>query len=46
VSYRSKEEIESVRANRDCIDRVKTRLLEKGWATAEQLKVMLVYWCL
>lgn len=40
TSYRSREEREEVRKVRDPIDLVRNYLLEKSWATAEELKVM------
>jgi len=40
ISYRSREEVESIRANRDCIEMTKKRLLDSGWATAEELKAV------
>jgi len=38
AKYRSKEEVQKVRAEHDAIDQVKQRLLEKGWATENDLK--------
>jgi pyruvate dehydrogenase E1 component subunit alpha len=40
ISYRSRDEVSAVRSDRDCIDKVKTRLLDQGWATAKELKAM------
>jgi len=40
VSYRSREEVTAVREGRDCIDRVKSLLISKGWADAAQLKAI------
>lgn len=39
VSYRSREDVQAMRASRDCIDAAKKRLLDAGWATEEELKV-------
>lgn len=38
AKYRSKEEVQKMRAEHDPIEQVKYRLLEKGWATEEELK--------
>jgi len=38
VSYRSREEVASVREGRDCIDKVRALLLKKGWVDEAQLK--------
>jgi pyruvate dehydrogenase E1 component alpha subunit len=38
AKYRSKEEVQKVKAEHDAIDQVKHRLLEKGWATENDLK--------
>lgn len=38
LSYRSVDEINTVKASRDPIDRVKTRLIENGWSTMQELK--------
>jgi len=38
ISYRSREEVDKTRTERDCIDLVHKRLLDKGWATAAELK--------
>lgn len=38
ISYRSRDEVDAVRRERDCIDAVKNRLLENDWATAKELK--------
>lgn len=40
VSYRSREEVDSVRRERDCIALTKTRILEQGWATTAELKAI------
>jgi len=38
ISYRSKDDVNTVRRERDCIDQTKKRILEAGWATAAELK--------
>lgn len=38
LSYRTAAEINDIRSSRDPIDRVKLRLVENGWATADELK--------
>jgi len=38
AKYRSKEEVQKVKAKHDAIDQVKRRLLEKDWATENDLK--------
>lgn len=38
ISYRSRDEVSSVRRERDCIDQTKKRILDAGWATAADLK--------
>lgn len=38
AKYRSKEEVQKMRSEQDPIEQVKARLLEKGWATEDQLK--------
>lgn len=40
ISYRSRDEVDSVRRERDCIDSAKRRILENEWATAADLKVI------
>ena len=37
---RSKDEVQKMRSEHDPIEQVKNRLLEKGWATEEQLKAI------
>jgi len=38
AKYRSKEEVQKVRTEQDALDQVKKRLLEKNWASEEDLK--------
>jgi pyruvate dehydrogenase E1 component alpha subunit len=38
ISYRSREEVAEVRQQRDCIENTKARILEAGFATAQELK--------
>lgn len=38
AKYRTKEEVQKVKAEHDPIDQVKNRLMEKGWANEDQLK--------
>lgn len=38
ISYRSRDEVDTVRRERDCIDLVKRRLLENDWVTPAELK--------
>lgn len=38
LGYRSVDDIKLVKTSRDPIDRVKTRLIDQGWATMEDLK--------
>lgn len=46
ISYRSREEVKAVQEQRDCIDQTKARLLEAGWATQADLKVIEFVCCL
>lgn len=39
ITYRSREEVQQVRQERDCIEKAKNRLLQHGWATEAELKV-------
>lgn len=38
VSYRTKDEVAAVRANRDCVEIVRNLILSKSWATEAELK--------
>ena len=38
ISYRSRDDVTSVRRERDCIDQLKKRILEQEWATPAELK--------
>jgi pyruvate dehydrogenase E1 component alpha subunit len=38
AKYRSKEEVQKMRENRDPIEQVRKRLIEQGWATEDELK--------
>jgi pyruvate dehydrogenase E1 component alpha subunit len=38
VTYRTRDEVDKARAQRDPIDMTKSRLVEAGFATADQLK--------
>ncbi|KXO76448.1 pyruvate dehydrogenase (acetyl-transferring) E1 component subunit alpha [Brucella anthropi] len=38
AKYRSKEEVQKMRSEHDPIEQVKQRLIDKGWATEEELK--------
>lgn len=40
ITYRSRDEINTVRRERDCIDMTKNRLLEQEWATPAELKAI------
>lgn len=40
VSYRSREDVNAVRAQRDCIENVRHKLLTQKWATPEELKAI------
>jgi len=40
AKYRSREEVEKVRQERDPIERVRTRVLEKKLATEDELKAI------
>jgi len=38
LSYRDREEVQNVRAQRDCIASLQDRIVGQGWATEEELK--------
>ena len=38
ITYRNREEVAEMRNNKDCIDQVKARLIEAGWATEASMK--------
>jgi len=38
ITYRSREEVQKVRLEKDCVEKAKNRLLENGWATEAELK--------
>ncbi|EJF90720.1 pyruvate dehydrogenase (acetyl-transferring) E1 component subunit alpha [Bartonella tamiae] len=40
AKYRSKEEVQKIRADHDPIDQVKTRLIDKAWASEDELKAI------
>ncbi len=40
AKYRSKEEVQKMRTEHDPIEQVRNRLLEKGWATEDDLKAI------
>ena len=40
ISYRDREEVANVRSTRDCIDQLKGRIIEAGFATAEDIKAL------
>jgi len=40
ISYRSRDEVDRVRKEQDCIEVVRRRLLEKEWATDSELKAL------
>lgn len=40
AKYRSKEEVQKMRSEQDPIEQVRNRLLEKGWASEDELKAI------
>lgn len=40
ISYRTRDEVQKVKRERDCIDGLKNRLLANNWATTEELKAI------
>jgi pyruvate dehydrogenase E1 component alpha subunit len=40
AKYRSKDEVQKMRSEHDPIEQVKTRLVEKKWASEDDLKAM------
>jgi len=38
ITYRDRDEVAGMRSARDCIEQTKARIVEAGWATAEELK--------
>jgi len=40
VSYRTREEVQSVRKGRDCIENMRNLIIEHGWAEADELKAI------
>ena len=40
AKYRSKEEVQKMRSEHDPIEQVRARLIEKGWASEDDLKAI------
>jgi len=40
VSYRTREEVQSVRKGRDCIENMRNLIIDQGWADAAELKAI------